>query len=110
MIKTQDLVYEVLKKAAISKMLVAFPFLNIPVIKQIFTFFTDKLLDKFYETLKEKQAFFIIDFKTQRELNEYNDALNELETTLGTTNDEGKINEARENFEKRLGDLISFRD
>ena len=101
------LVYESVRDAAILKTIAAFPFLGIPIIKQVFTFFAKKIIDQFYDEASTKAKFIAIEFRVRRDLNEYNYAKEELKKAIDTK-DEDQINEAKEKFKLRLAAFIRF--
>ena len=99
------LIYESVRDAAILKMIAAFPFLSIPVIKQFFIFFAKKIIDQFYDEASIRAKFVAIEFRVKKDLNEYNYATEELRKAI-ETKDEDEINEAKKEFKRRLSDLI----
>lgn len=112
------LIYEVVVKAVIAKAVAALPFLGYPVIGPIFAFFVTKFADLVYEELARVVTFAVIDFQVERERAAFEEAAGKLKDTLATPPEhydggpeekEKKINEQKEEFKRRLADLIRLR-
>lgn len=103
----KKLIFDVILKAAVKKIIAAFPVFGFPVINPIFLYFLNKLANHIYSELAEKVGFYLIDLKTEEEKQEYEKAVVVLQKIHNTgTATKEEVERAKENFRKTLGDLI----
>lgn len=108
----EKIVFETIVKAVIKRIVAALPILGVPVIGPIFSFIVFRLADRIWEEIKIHSAFIYIEMKTDYERDSYDNAVNELKTVLEderTKEDQEAINEAKEEFKKRLARLVRLK-
>lgn len=103
----KDLVLEIAVKAALKRLFIAVPWLGIPVVSQIVSYIAMKLAEFLYDELAMAISFAVIDFKTEKQAEAHKEASQELKSAL-ESQDEVKINEAKQKFKDSLRDLIQF--
>lgn len=103
----KNLVLEVAVKAAIKRLFIAIPWLGIPVVSQIVSYFAMKLAEFLYDEMALAISFAIIDIKVDLQADAYKAASQELKNAVDSQ-DEVKINEAKQKFKNSLRDLIQF--
>ena len=81
------------------------PFLRLPVISTLFNLLVDYFGDKIDEELRLNMTFFVIDIQVAKERDAFEKARDALKL-VKETKDQDAINKAREEFKKKLGDLI----
>lgn len=81
------------------------PFLRLPLISTVFDILVDQIGDKIDEELRLNMTFLVIDIQTMREKEAFEKARDELKLAK-EKKDQDAINKAREEFKKKLGDLI----
>lgn len=107
--------------AGIAYVISALPILGITPFKQIFTFIFEKIASVLYVQLSRFVAFSIIDFQNQADLEAYQSAVSSLRIVLDTPPEnydhgpeginqrEMEIEKAKQEYKKRLKDLIRFK-
>ena len=112
-VAARKLLYEVVLKSVMSKIVTAIPFFGLPFIYPILNFVFFKVADKIFNELADMGMLFKIDFKTEAQADAYIKATNELKEVLklpdnGENNAE--IERRKEEYKKRLRDLINMRN
>jgi len=103
----KKLVFDVILKAAISKIIAAVPFLAWPVINPLFVYIVTKVATRLYEEMETHVQFTLIDLKTKAELEAYNKAVAELKAAhAAPIIDQKEIENAKQKFKATLGNLI----
>lgn len=97
----KDIIFDVLLKRVIEKVVTRIPFFAIPLINPIFIFVATKLLRLIYAEGEMHLAFTKIDVKINNEVLRYAKAKEELEQNPGDK-------EKRKEFENATVELISF--
>lgn len=117
----QTLIMGVALKAGIVYVISVLPILGVPPLKQIFTFIFEKLALVLYAQLSRFVVFSIIDIENQADLETYQSAVNSLRIVLetpaenydhgpdGVNQRELEIEKAKQEYKKRLADLIRFK-
>lgn len=97
------------------------PILGVPPLKQIFTYIFEKLAGVLYKQLSRFVVFSIIDFENEADLKAYQSTVESLKLVLNTPPEnydhgpdgvnqrEIDIEKAKQEYKKRLADLIRFR-
>lgn len=104
----EGLIGEALTQAAKAELLVLFPYLQLPIINQVFFYFFDKYAEILTRKVAIISAFKIIDYETNKELQHYDQARKELLESLKSEDPE-KIQKAKDDLKARLSNLIRFR-
>lgn len=99
----KSLVWDVVLRAAIESLLVAVPFLNLPVVRQLVTYFLTKFGDFVYSQLDRYVAFTVIDLQTEHQRQEYEAAVKRLAASTPE-----QLDLAKEQFKKTLHELIKL--
>jgi uncharacterized membrane protein len=103
------LVFDVAFDQLISRILNEVPFLGYPVIKQIFTFTTRKLLQLFYTFIEKELSKLVISAEVEAERKAYDAAVIALKEQLSKQEvNPDEIERARQEMRNRLRDLIRF--
>ena len=90
-----------IKNYIIQIALIQFPFLNLPGIKQIFTYMLGRILDKIETEGEIFISFSLIDDNVNKQVKEYEEALERFK--------KGEINESNlDEVKNKLRDLIKF--
>jgi hypothetical protein len=90
-----------IKNYIIQIALIQFPFLNLPGIKQIFTYMLGRILDKIETEGKIFISFSLIDANVNKQVKEYEEALERFK--------KGEINESNlDEVKNKLRDLVKF--
>lgn len=87
---------------------IEFPWLNIPVVKQIFSYVIKKMLSKIQSEGELMISFSFIDSETEVKRKKYEDSINQLKSVLSSDLTQEKKDEVIEETKKRLRDLIRF--
>jgi len=115
------LIMGVAVKAGIAYVISVLPILGVPPLKQIFTYLFEKIALVLYEQLSRFVVFSIIDFENEADLKAYQNAVDSLKLVLNTPAEnydhgpegvnqrEIDIEKAKEEYKKRLKDLIRFK-
>lgn len=101
----KGLINEVLLNAAEAEMIALFPFLGLPVIKNIFHYFASKYSEIIAEKLAIVAAFKIIDAESAADVKAYNQSVNQLQEAI-KKGDPNEAELAKEEFKRRLAKLI----
>lgn len=102
-------IYDVALKAAKAAALAEAPWLRFPVISSLFDFMLGKFAGWVYGALDKAVVFAIIDIETQAQRHAYDSAVAEIKAKLAKPNPTPEeIEKARQELEKRLGDLIGM--
>lgn len=106
---SEKLIYELVVKKAITKAITLMPFFGLPIVNPFFVAIAEKLYSILYAELKEEGQLLMIAIKTEFQEKKYSEAVNELKTVIdkGASDEEVKV--AKDEFKKRLHDLISFK-
>jgi hypothetical protein len=83
------------------------PFLAWPGISQMFDYLLKKIAKYFYMAFATQATFAIIEAQAQAELEAYNATIDNLKKAV-EANDQAAIDAAREEFKRKLQDLIRF--
>lgn len=117
----KTLIFDVAVKAAVASAISALPILGLPVIRPIFTFIVEKTASLIYKELSRFVVFSIIDIQNETDLKNYQEAVKSLEAVLeipadhydhgeeGVNKKEIEIEKAKQEYKKRLADLIRFK-
>lgn len=98
---------EQIAKAVISKIIIAVPFLGLPVINQIFTAVFYKVAKMAYDEIEELAVIFKIEFKVEGQKEEYEQATENLRNVLKFPDKTAEeIKRAKDEYKKKLRDLI----
>jgi hypothetical protein len=101
------LIYDVGVAATIAALKAQFPFLNLPIISAVFDKIVTAVANSLYTQLDKFVVIKVIDFQTQAQKDAYDSAVKEL-TAAHNSGDEDATNKAKEDFKKKLHDLIKF--
>lgn len=103
----QFLLYTIGVNSAVASIITGNPWLGLPVVKQIFTFFVSKIADVIYKQLDLFVDFSIVDFQTAEQASHYLTAVNQLQAAIqsGSQND---IQAAKVNFNNAADAVIRF--
>lgn len=102
-----NLLFDVVLKAVMARLVQAIPFLGFPIINPLVGFLLGKLVGIFYEELSRFVSFKLIDFKTEKQKNEYNESVEVLKKAV-ESQDEESIKRAKEEMRAKLRDLVSL--
>jgi len=83
------------------------PWLRLPVISWIFDLIVNRFGDAIDQEIQMHLTFLVIDIQTANELKAYQAATEELKKA-NETKDQDAINKAKEEFKKKLADLVHF--
>lgn len=83
------------------------PWLGLPVISQLFSFFLGKLESYLYKTMADYATFTVIDLQTGSELQDFNNAAATLKLAQ-SQGDLSAITKARNDFKASLGKLVRW--
>ena len=100
-------IFDMAVTALLKSTRVEFPFLNIPIIGQIFDRLILAVANSIFDYLQKLVTFQVITFQTEHELNNYNKAASELKAAIEKGNKD-EIQSKQANFEKTFGDLIGW--
>lgn len=106
------IIFEVVLKAAISRVVAAVPFLAWPIINPVFSFIVVKFVEIFYDELSKSVAFQVINFQTEEQRKAYSDAVTQLQAAIEKPKEEQNaedIEKAKAELKARLKDLISLK-
>jgi hypothetical protein len=104
----EGLLGEALTQAAKAELIALCPYLELPVIKQVFFFFFDKYAEILIHKVAIISAFKVIDYETNKELQEYDNAKTVLLESIKSEDPE-KIQKAKDELKARLSTLIRIR-
>lgn len=99
--------FELFMKTVVVQAITVFPFLSWPFFNPLFLYLVRKVSDKVYDQAKKEGIEIYIQLKTEKEKRQYAEAVNILRNAAGKSEEE--INAAREEFDRRLRDLIRLR-
>jgi hypothetical protein len=99
---------EVMGEYFIKLAIIEFPWLNIPVVKQVFSFVVKKVLAKIRSEGELVISFAFIDKETEGRRVLYEEAVDKLKQVLESSPTQEKKDEALEETKKRLRALIRF--
>lgn len=103
-----DVVSDVTSEYIIKLSIVEFPFLGLPIIKQMYSYIIQKVVGKIKDEEQLFITFAIIDSDVQGRKKEYDTAVDNLKEVLQSPVSEERKNEALEETKKRLRNLIRF--
>ncbi len=103
----QGLIFDVGVRAAIAYATAQLPFLSFPIIKQLFAWAVGKLASAIYVQLENQIAFSVINFQTDKQKNDYMDAIAALMIATNS-GDKNAIDKATTDVRSTLGSLIHF--
>lgn len=101
------LIFDVAEKAAETYARAQVPFLNTPVISQIFSYAMKWLCGFVYVAMSNQATFTVIDLQTDHEKDQYIKAVDELKA-IQKSGDQNAIDEAKRKFREKLAALIKF--
>ena len=84
-----------------------YPFLNIPILGQIFDRLILSVADSIFNYLQKLVTFEVISLQTEHELNSYNKARDDLKAAIERGN-ENEIQTKQDNLKKALDGLIDW--
>jgi hypothetical protein len=93
--------------AALAAMATQAPWIKLPIISQVTKFILGHVGDYLYRFLAEHSTFIIIDFQTAIEKQAYLQSVDKLKAAM-SAGDENEAAKAREEFKRRLADLIHY--
>ena len=96
----------ILKEYILKISFIEFPFLNLPIIKQVYSFIITRIIAKLEIEGKLYIDFKKIDNEVSIQDNEYNQAIKNLKEVLNSNKTEEEKNEYLQEAKKRLRDLI----
>ena len=105
----KELVFNILVKRAITKVVVSLPFLGLPVVNPVFLYIAEKLYSVLYEELKEENQLMMMGIKTAAQEREYQAAVNEFKVVIKNGGNDEQIAKARDEFKNTLHKFISLR-
>lgn len=83
------------------------PFLRLPIISWLFDFIVNRFGDMIDQEIQMNLTFMIIDLQTANEVKAYQESLDALKKA-NAAKDQDAINKAKEEYKKKLADLIHF--
>jgi len=86
---------------------IEFPFLNFPVLSQIFDRLIFAVANPIFNYLQKIVTFTVISADVQKQLNEYNKNLNDYKAAVGENNDD-KIKQSEAALKKAMDDLLNW--
>lgn len=105
----KKIIFDLVVKKAIAKVILAVPFLGLPVVNPVFVYVAQKLFTALYNEIEFEGELLMIGIKTDFQDKKYKEAT----TALGQAIKQGKTDEelqkAHDEFKKRLHDLISLK-
>jgi predicted Zn-dependent peptidase len=104
----KKLLFETLIQNAIKKVILAVPFFGLPVVNPLFIFVAEKLYSYLYDELEQEGTLLMIGIRTENQKVKYEESVKELEAAINQGQTDEQINLAREEFKKRLKDLINL--
>lgn len=103
----ESLYYSAVVEAVIAKSIMAFPFLGLPVIKQIYSSMVKKIASKIYFEAETLGMFIKIDLTVDNQEREYTEATEELKVVIAKPEaTEEEKQKAKDEFKKKLRALI----
>lgn len=106
----RSLIFDVVLGAALKSISAAIPFLNLPVINQIFVFIVTKVAGVLYDEMSRYVKFTLIDIRTNAEKEAYEKAVAELKVVHDAPQKTPEeIARAKEKFKSTLRDLIRIK-
>lgn len=106
-LKGIELTFDMIEKYIISISLVQFPFLGLPVIKQIYTAIIKKVLSTIEDEGKLYIQFKLIDIDIKKKEKEFSESVNKLKK--GEISDETEKKKLLNEVKTKLSDLINFK-
>lgn len=105
----KSIVIDVVMKAVLARIVMAIPFLGMPIIGPIFGFLLGKVFTLVAEELTKMVENKVIDIKVGGQKDKYDEAVNNLKVVVESPDKTPEQIEAAKNeFKKRLQDLISL--
>lgn len=105
----KKIIYEVILKKAVAKVISALPFLGLPFINPVFVWAMEKLAATIYEELSTFVAFKVISFKTTAQREAYESAVAQFkDEVLRSEQNAEEIERRRQEVERALRDLVNF--
>lgn len=101
------LIYGVGVNAAIASLTAQFPFLGLPIIKQLVAYLFTLVAGKIFDAIEPGAIFSVIDNQTDAEKAAVNQAKQQLSAALHG-GDDASINKAKQDFKSAFGRLIRF--
>ena len=83
------------------------PWLRLPIVSWIFDFIVNRFGNAIDQEIQMHLTFLVIDIQTANELKAYQEAT-ELLKKANATKDQDAINKAKEEYKKKLADLVHF--
>jgi len=106
----KTIIFDVILKVVISKLIARFAFLGLPIINPILGMVLSWFAQEIFEQISKFFRFTAIDSKIAGQVEGYDDAVADLKAALELPLDdeerESVIDEAKENYKQRLADLI----
>ena len=104
----KGLIFDVVLKALINRIILKAPYLALPVINPVFIFVMTKLTGLIYDEICSRVSLVMIDFKVESERLAYQNAVEYLKFAQ-VKNDPETIKKAEQTFRDTLADLIRFK-
>ena len=107
-INISDALFELALKGTLASLRASYPFLNIPIVSQLFELLFRKIVSSFYEVGKKFGIHVGVILKTEHQQKKYDESVKELETKISQGMSDEEIKKARDEFRKRAGALIGL--
>lgn len=105
-IASKEILFDVITERVVSKIITLIPFLGWPIINQIVSKSIAKLIILSYETMHEMKVIAEIDFRGETQKKQYEEATDKLERALEEPINLEEIKRAKDEYKKKLRDLI----
>lgn len=102
----KKLIFEVVVREVLNKILLAAPFLALPIINPLFTWGFTWVAGKIYDEMALVVSFQLIALKTDEQVRKYEAVVREIQAAQDKEDLDEKV---REEYRKRLADLIRIR-
>lgn len=105
-----SILFDVVLKAVLARIIASVPFLALPIINPIFALILDKVASLFYDEMSKFIEFKVIDLQVGEQKNNYDAAVNNLKEVLSKPEQSPEeIQKAKDELKKRLHDLINIK-
>ena len=101
----KNLAFDVLLKRALGELLGSFPFLSLPIIKQVTVFMVTRTAELLYEQIEDHMEFKAIDVDEDLKVKAHIAAVSRLESAKT----EEDLKNAKEEYRKTFANLIHFK-
>jgi len=100
-------VFDFAVQALLKSVKVEFPFLNFPILSQIFDRLIFAITNPLFNYLQKIATFTVISSDVQKQLSNYNKSLDEYKVAIEEKNDE-KIKASQASVQKAMDDLLDW--